>query len=227
VKGWVVGSPGLIDVVVMNDTRKILWQTVADASQLVNNGWTVFQLDEILPLEAGKTYTISFMNETFENGNYYVYYVDDDGHALYRVWTCDDYFVRTDADGAYSLMKEKRWSGTLYAYYDDKDFNTWTFTNLDDNLSDVDFVENADDETYEGETTTAVAEVASSDVRVWTQGRCVIVENALSEIVVFDAQGAVVCKVLPQGAHTAIAVPAAGLYIVRSGDFAEKVMVLR
>lgn len=227
VKGWVVGSPGLIDIVVMSDTRKILWQTVADASQLENNGWTVFQLDEILPLEAGKTYTISFMNETFENGNYYVYYVDDDGHALYRVWTCDDYFVRTDADGAYSLMKEKRWSGTLHAYYDDKDFNTWTFTNLDDNLSDADFVENGDDETYEGETTTAVAEVASSDVRVWTQGRCVIVENALSEIVVFDAQGAMVCKAAPKGAHTAIAVPAAGLYIVRTGNFAEKVMVLR
>lgn len=68
---------------------------------------------------------------------------------LYQVTGVNDYFTTTDANGSYTFKADKNWSGTLHAYYNDKNFNNLTFTEIHHSDSIRNFMENAADTTFD------------------------------------------------------------------------------
>jgi hypothetical protein len=72
---------------------------------------------------------------------------------------------------------------------------------------------------------TAVTETAASNVNIYAQGRTIVVENATEGISVYNAMGALVCRDAIHRVRTEINVRTAGIYIVRVGNTAKRVMV--
>ena len=82
-------------------------------------------------------------------------------------------------------------------------------------------------------TNTAVTETAANAVNIYAHGNTIVVENATDEICVYDAMGRLVCRdaarhvsmVAKSGVRAEIHVNTAGLYIVKVGNIAKRVMV--
>lgn len=72
---------------------------------------------------------------------------------------------------------------------------------------------------------TAVTETAANAVSIYAHGRTIVVENATEEISVYDAMGRIVCRDAINRVRTEIRVNTAGLYIVKVGTVAKRVMV--
>ncbi len=80
---------------------------------------------------------------------------------------------------------------------------------------------------------TAVAETAATAVNIYAHGNTIVVENATDEICVYDAMGRIVCRdvarnvstVAESGVRAEIPVNTTGLYIVKVGTVAKRVMV--
>ncbi len=81
--------------------------------------------------------------------------------------------------------------------------------------------------------TTPVAETAANAVNIYAHGNTIVVENATDEISVYDAMGRLVCRdaarhvstVAESGIRAEIRANNPGLYIVKVGDVAKRVMV--
>ena len=72
---------------------------------------------------------------------------------------------------------------------------------------------------------TAVTETAANNVNIYAHGRTIVVENAQDEISVYDAMGRMVGRDAINRVRTEIRVNTAGLYIVKVGNVAKRVMV--
>ena len=72
---------------------------------------------------------------------------------------------------------------------------------------------------------TVVAESAANVINIYAHGNTIIVENATEEIRVYDAMGRLVCRDARPCISTEIRVSTAGLYIVKVGNVAKRVMV--
>ncbi|MBR2196369.1 MAG: leucine-rich repeat protein [Salinivirgaceae bacterium] len=72
---------------------------------------------------------------------------------------------------------------------------------------------------------TAVAESAANAINIYAHGNTIIVENATEEIRVYDAMGKLICRDAINRVRTEINVNGAGLYIVKVGNVAKRVMV--
>lgn len=76
-----------------------------------------------------------------------------------------------------------------------------------------------------GYTPTPITESATNAVNIYAYGRNIVVENAAEEICVYDAMGRLVCRDAINRIRTEIRVNNPGLYIVKVGDVAKRVMV--
>jgi len=72
---------------------------------------------------------------------------------------------------------------------------------------------------------TAVAESAANAINIFAHHNIIVVENATDEIRVYDAMGRLICRDVPWRVSTEIRVNAAGIYIVKVGNVAKRVMV--
>ena len=72
---------------------------------------------------------------------------------------------------------------------------------------------------------TAVAESAASAINIYAHGNTIVVENATEEVSVYSAMGQLVCKDAKHSARTELRVASAGVYIVKVGNVAKRVMV--
>ena len=80
---------------------------------------------------------------------------------------------------------------------------------------------------------TAVTETAAGNVNIYALGRTIVVENAQNEISVYDAMGRIVCRDVARnistdaksGVRAEIRVNTAGVYIVKVGNAAKRVVV--
>ncbi|MBR5642791.1 MAG: leucine-rich repeat domain-containing protein [Salinivirgaceae bacterium] len=72
---------------------------------------------------------------------------------------------------------------------------------------------------------TAVEESAADAVSIYAHHNVIVVENADAEIRVYDAMGRLICRDATPCVRTELQVNAAGIYIVRVGSVAKRVMV--
>ncbi len=78
---------------------------------------------------------------------------------------------------------------------------------------------------FEKEDHTPVAETAANAVNIYAYGNTIVVENATDEISVYDAMGRLVGRDAIHRVRAEIPVNTAGLYIVKVGTVAKRVMV--
>ena len=74
------------------------------------------------------------------------------------------------------------------------------------------------------EPATAVAESAASAVNIYATGNTIVVENATDEIFVYNVMGGLICKDVARNVNT-ITVSHTGVYIVKTGSIARRVMI--
>jgi len=87
---------------------------------------------------------------------------------------------------------------------------------------------NEGNENQGGENTnlgTAVTESAANVVNIYAHGNTIIVENATDEIRVYNAMGALVCRDVACRVRAELQVNGAGVYIVKVGTVAKRVMI--
>ena len=72
---------------------------------------------------------------------------------------------------------------------------------------------------------TAVAESAANAVSIYTQNNIIVVENATAEIRIYDAMGRLIVETPHCDVSTEIRINTAGVYIVRVGNVAKRVMI--
>ena len=72
---------------------------------------------------------------------------------------------------------------------------------------------------------TAVAESAANAINIYTHGNTIIIENATDEIRVYNAMGALVGRDVACRVRAELQVNGAGVYIVKVGNVAKRVMV--
>ena len=76
-----------------------------------------------------------------------------------------------------------------------------------------------------GDVHPAVSEAVASMLSIYAHGKSIIIENAEDEISVYDAMGTLVCRDVACRVRTAIIVNGTGIYIVKVGNMAKRVMV--
>ena len=72
---------------------------------------------------------------------------------------------------------------------------------------------------------TAVAETIANAVNIYAHGNTIVIENATDVIRVYDAMGRLICRDVARRVSTEIRVNSAGVYIVKVGTVAKRVMV--
>ena len=76
----------------------------------------------------------------------------------------------------------------------------------------------------QNETQTSVTE-SVANVNIYISGKTIIVENATDEILVYDVMGRLVCRDATPCVRTEIQMEKSGVYIVKIGNLAKKVIV--
>lgn len=72
---------------------------------------------------------------------------------------------------------------------------------------------------------TAVIESAANAVNIYACGKNIVVENATEEISVYDVMGKLICRDAINRSRTEIPVNTTGVYIVKVGDIAKRVVI--
>ncbi len=70
-------------------------------------------------------------------------------------------------------------------------------------------------------TLTSLTNIKNEEIKIYTRPHTIIVENAISPVSIYNPTG----QLITQGTHTEFSVPTAGIYIVRVGNYVEKVIV--
>ena len=135
------GSPGNITVALADKGKNILWQKSFTSSQIVSGGWTAVVLDNSVAVVPGDDYYLALYNSGSDNSNMYFYYCDDNNKMHYRVLTSDALTIHTDQNGLYSVQVPRYSSGKLYAFYEDKEFNTVDYIDIPSKATDKNFTE--------------------------------------------------------------------------------------
>ena len=140
------GNPGNLKVAILDKNKKEIGFATINYTQIASD-WTEIKFDELLKVTPNETHYIALTADKYENENHICYCYDNstDENMVYRVWSYDDYFTSTDANGNYTFKTDKNWSGTLHAYYSGKSFNNLTFTKISHSDSDKNFKENESD----------------------------------------------------------------------------------
>jgi predicted outer membrane repeat protein len=74
---------------------------------------------------------------------------------------------------------------------------------------------------FQSGSSTAIESASAITSRIYTRLHTIVVENAISPVSIYNLTG----QLITQGTHTEFSVPTAGIYIVRVGNYVEKVIV--
>ena len=72
---------------------------------------------------------------------------------------------------------------------------------------------------------TAIADDAAASVSIYATGNTIVVENATDDILVYNAMGALICSDAIHRIRAEITISTSGVYIVKTGNTAKRVMV--
>ena len=72
---------------------------------------------------------------------------------------------------------------------------------------------------------TAVAEISNSNIRIWSFGSTVYIENATSDIYIVNLSGSLITKCTPESSHIEINLNNKGVYIVKTGNSTQKIVI--
>ncbi len=72
---------------------------------------------------------------------------------------------------------------------------------------------------------TAVSEISASNIRIWSFGSTVYVENATSDIYIVNLNGSLITKRSPDNNHMEISLNNKGVFIVKTGDTIQKIII--
>ena len=75
------------------------------------------------------------------------------------------------------------------------------------------------------EVNTDVADEAVEVVNIFAYGNTIVVENAVSDIFVYNAMGRLIERVAAEAGRTEIKIDGAGIYVVKTGNTAKRVMI--
>ena len=78
---------------------------------------------------------------------------------------------------------------------------------------------------FEKDDNTAVADEAAEAVNIFAYGNTIVVENADSDIFVYSAMGRLIERVAAEAGRTEIKIEGAGIYVVKTGNAAKRVMI--
>ena len=78
---------------------------------------------------------------------------------------------------------------------------------------------------FEKDDNTAVADEAAEAVNIFAYGNTIVVENADSDIFVYTAMGRLIERVAAEAGRTEIKIDGAGIYVVKTGNTAKRVMI--
>ena len=144
------GDPGTLTVSILDANKNVLAQKQYPQSNFSKSSkWIGYELDAPLAVTPGQQYYINLSANKNDDTCYYYMYSPGDEMPLYQVTGVNDYFTTTNANGNYTFKADKNWSGTLHAYYNDKNFNNLTFTKIHHSDSVRNFMENAADTTFD------------------------------------------------------------------------------
>ena len=72
---------------------------------------------------------------------------------------------------------------------------------------------------------TAVAEISNTNIRIWSFGSTVYVENATSDIYIVNLSGSLITKRTPEFSRMEISLNNKGVFIVKTGDTTQKIII--
>ena len=78
---------------------------------------------------------------------------------------------------------------------------------------------------FEKDDNTAIVDEAVEFVNIFAFGNTIVVENAVSDIFVYNAMGRLIERVAAEAGRTEIKINGAGIYVVKTGNTAKRVMI--
>lgn len=214
------GQPGsAVKAAIISPNHDTICQTALPLPNIKNHEWTNITFGELIKLQKGETYTI-FLSTDFpfdENNHYGCPYNKENYEIGYHLWTYDVPVAISDQDGNYCIKTDRYGSATLRAFYDDKQFNDITLANIENDITDKDFI---------GDFETPVSELPHNpSTNIWSFDKTIVIENVNSEIRIVDMSGRTIKTVKPDNQRTEIPMPKSGIYIVKTGLTAQKVII--
>ena len=170
------------------------------------------------------------------NNKNYSLVVDSD-IVLSATFKPNEYQISTySSHGKIKVVETAHYGDTVsFTVEPDKGYKVLYTSVSDGNYRDVDmindslFVMPAKDVTicayFEEEDHTAVTESVADNLDVYAYGNTIVVENATAEIRIFDAMGRLICRDAMPCVRTELQVNTAGVYIVKVGSVAKRVVV--
>ncbi len=134
-------TPKDLTVAILDKNKEVLWQKSIASTAFESGEWTKVYLDNPLEIVPGDNYFFALYNTGSNTSHMYFFYVDDNRHAIYRVWTSNDKMAHSDSKGNYSLIVDKGFSGNLYAYSDKYTFAPLTLSSVTNELKNQNFAE--------------------------------------------------------------------------------------
>lgn len=143
------GDPGNLHISIVDALGNTLWNQDYGTSTIpntTNTNFVKFMFDNLIAVTPDDNYYIKISADVCEDDNRCNYYYDETNKQMvYQVWGVDDLYTVSGADGKYTYRTDRGFTGSLNAYYDDKTFNSITFTDQYVNISEMNLVENAAD----------------------------------------------------------------------------------
>lgn len=151
---WKTGTPSNLVVSILDENENVLDdQTVnVDEVSTTTKSWLHVEFDKEVKLISGNTYYIGLSTESnTDESSCYKYGVAStktngniNNDMFYKAYTTATFLAKSTSTGAYQYEAERYSTFTLNAFTDDdKDFNSFEFTNLADNATERNFIENA------------------------------------------------------------------------------------
>ncbi len=137
---WKVGDPkGLITVKILDEYQHELCRKAVTSAEVISQDWTKVVFDDMLEVTQGKNYYVEVVADSYDSGNCFRIYDNDDLVPLYRVWTSDTKFVSSDAKGKYTFSVDRGFVGSLYATSADWIMKPLSFNNVTMDLTEQNF----------------------------------------------------------------------------------------
>ena len=92
-------------------------------------------------------------------------------------------------------------------------------------IEDDPIEDNPDDNPIEDNPETATENIIANNTKIWSYDKTIIVENVDSEIHIVDMSGRIIKSIKPDNQRTEIPMPKSGIYIVKTGLTAQKVII--
>ncbi len=134
------GTPDMLTVGIMDSLEKVLVSVPLSYEQIAAWQWISIPFSQCVNVIPGKQYYIFMEHANVSYGdNCYYWALDEAEHYVFRLWSGDGTYVKTDEQGRYSFSVMDRWSGSLSAFYEGLSFEKKSFEDITVDFDDQDF----------------------------------------------------------------------------------------